>query len=87
MPRGGARPRTRDDDQRVANGGRRRNAGRPATKAVINTGQGIFVDLVSPEGGTPIGRGRCMIEKHGHSRIVKIPLENGEEIRILIVSD
>lgn len=81
MPRGdrdkwgGPRPKTRPDDDR----------GRPVVKATIQNGDGLMMTLVTPEGTADLGHGIAEIDKLGRSRIIKVKLVNGDEIRILVV--
>jgi hypothetical protein len=60
-------------------------AGRPATKATINDGDGLMISQVYAGGTADLGRGKAEIEKIGNSRLVKIVQADGSEIRILVV--
>lgn len=59
--------------------------GRPATKATIKNGSGLMLTHVYPNGTADLGRGIATIEAKGRSRLIKIPQEDGSEIRILVV--
>lgn len=61
-------------------------AGRPIAKATIKAGAGVFINQVYPEGTADLGRGRAEITSIGRDRLIKLPQEDGSEIRILIVS-
>lgn len=72
---GGARYKTRPSDAR----------GRRVTKAVIDEGQGLMFSQVTPTGEClDLGSGVARVERIGRSRIVKVTLASGDEIRILI---
>lgn len=78
--RGGWRNPAAAENGRKATGG-----GRPPTRAVINTGDGVLVSQVYPDGGyVDLGRGKVAIEGRGRSRIVLIPQDDGSVIRIVI---
>lgn len=61
-------------------------AGRPATKATIKNGVGLMLTHVYSDGAADIGRGVATIEAIGRSRLIKIPQDDGSEIRILVVA-
>jgi hypothetical protein len=60
-------------------------AGRPATKATINDGDGLMISHVYAGGTADIGRGKAEITKIGNSRLITIAQADGSEIRILVV--
>ena len=66
-------------------GGARKGAGRKVGRAMIRAGQGVSITHVYPDGTANLGRGRAVIEGIGNDRIVKLPQDDGSEIRILIV--
>jgi len=65
-----------------------KGAGRPASRAILEAGRGVFVTHVAPEGTTDLARGVIgKVERLGRSdRLIVIPQEDGSEIRILVVS-
>jgi len=64
-----------------------KGAGRPASRAILEAGRGVFVTHVAPEGTTDLARGVIgKVERIGQDRLVIIPQEDGSEIRILVVS-
>lgn len=59
-------------------------AGRPVSRAIINDGDGLLLSHVYADGTADLGHGRATVEKRGHSRLVRIILLDGSEIRILL---
>lgn len=66
-------------------GGLRDGAGRRPSKATIHTGSALMLTQVYPEGTADLGSGLATVEGIGRSRLIKIPQEDGSEIRILVI--
>lgn len=61
-------------------------AGRRPSKATIHNGTGLMLTQVYPNGTADLGHGIATIEAVGRSRLIKIPQNDGSEIRILVVT-
>lgn len=82
MPRG---DRSKWGGKRIATRLDAKMAGRPVTKATIQDGDGLMISQVYAGGTADLGRGRAMITKIGHDRLIAITQADGSEIRILVV--